>query len=94
MGQSIQTADTMSQKQTDISERGPSSYSADSLANAPINESGHKQELDRNFGLWNICGLALTSGNTWVALGGSIVSSEKPDLRGLILISHLDRGHL
>jgi choline transport protein len=40
-----------------------------------INPSGHRQELDRNFHLINICGLGLTSGNTWIAIGGSIVSS-------------------
>ena len=39
----------------------------------PINPSGHRQELDRNFHLINICGLGLTSGNTWIAIGGSIV---------------------
>jgi choline transport protein len=38
-----------------------------------INASGHRQELDRNFSLINICGLGLTTGNTWIALGGSIV---------------------
>ncbi|TAQ90123.1 hypothetical protein B7494_g1581 [Chlorociboria aeruginascens] len=37
-----------------------------------INASGHHQELDRNFALINICGLGITSGNTWLALGGSI----------------------
>jgi len=41
---------------------------------APINASGHSQELDRNFRLINICGLGITSGNTWMAIGGSIVS--------------------
>jgi choline transport protein len=44
-------------------------------ADAHINASGHRQELDRNFGLINICGLAVTSGNTWIAIGGSIVCS-------------------
>ena len=39
-----------------------------------INASGHVQELDRNFRLINICGLGITAGNTWLALGGSIVS--------------------
>ncbi|KAJ9653970.1 hypothetical protein H2201_009067 [Coniosporium apollinis] len=39
---------------------------------APINASGHPQELDRNFNLLSICGLAVTSGNTWVALGGAV----------------------
>lgn len=38
-----------------------------------INASGHRQELDRNFSLINICGLGVTTGNTWIALGGSIV---------------------
>lgn len=38
---------------------------------APINASGHRQELDRNFNLLSICALAITSGNTWVALGGT-----------------------
>ena len=38
-----------------------------------INASGHRQELDRNFGLIHICGLGVTSGNTWMALGGSLV---------------------
>ena len=37
-----------------------------------INASGHKQELDRNFSFFAICGLAITSGNVWVALGGSL----------------------
>ena len=40
---------------------------------ANINASGHIQELDRNFGLWSICGLAICSGNIWIALGGTIV---------------------
>ena len=39
-----------------------------------INASGHRQELDRNFHFIHIAGLGITSGNTWIALGGSIVS--------------------
>jgi len=38
-----------------------------------INASGHKQELERNFSLLSLCAAAITTGNTWVALGGSIV---------------------
>lgn len=38
-----------------------------------INASGHRQELDRNFKLINIVGLGLTSGVTWIPIGGSIV---------------------
>ncbi|RMY19953.1 hypothetical protein D0867_04351 [Hortaea werneckii] len=37
-----------------------------------INASGHQQELERNFGLWAIVGMALTAGNTWIAFGGSL----------------------
>lgn len=38
-----------------------------------VNISGHRQELQRNFGLWSICGVGLVTGNSWAALGGSIV---------------------
>lgn len=38
-----------------------------------INASGHIQELDRNFNLLSISGLAVNSGNTWAALAGGIV---------------------
>lgn len=38
-----------------------------------INASGHKQELERNFGLLSIIGLVLTSANTWLAVGGTLV---------------------
>ena len=44
----------------------------------PINASGHRQELDRNFRLINICGLGITTGNTWIALGGSLVGAFYP----------------
>ncbi|PSK60138.1 Choline transport protein [Elsinoe australis] len=37
-----------------------------------INASGHKQELERNFGLLSIIGLVLTSANTWLAVGGTL----------------------
>lgn len=38
----------------------------------PINASGHKDQLQRQYGLLGICGLALTIDNAWIALGGSI----------------------
>lgn len=38
-----------------------------------VNISGHRQELQRNFGLWSICGVGLVTGNVWASLGGSIV---------------------
>lgn len=46
-------------------------------AEAPVNISGHVQELDRNFGLISLASLAITSGNTWIAAGGAIVSLRK-----------------
>lgn len=38
-----------------------------------VNASGHRQELDRNFSLMSICAVAVTTGNTWIAQGGSVV---------------------
>jgi hypothetical protein len=38
-----------------------------------INASGHKQELERQFSLLSICAVGITTGNTWVAMGGSLV---------------------
>ncbi|KAJ5788880.1 Helicase C-terminal [Penicillium psychrosexuale] len=38
-----------------------------------VNASGHRQELERNFGLLSICAVAVTTGNTWIAQGGSVV---------------------
>ena len=38
-----------------------------------INASGHVQELERNFSLLSICAIAVTTGNTWIAQGGSVV---------------------
>jgi hypothetical protein len=39
---------------------------------AEVNESGHVQELERNFSLFSICSVGMLTGNTWTALGGSI----------------------
>lgn len=44
-------------------------------SNELTNASGHKQELGRNFSLLNICGIAATTGNSWTAIGGSVVRS-------------------
>ncbi|KAK2846329.1 hypothetical protein FQN49_005834 [Arthroderma sp. PD_2] len=40
-----------------------------------LNSSGHRQELDRNFSLISMCAIGVTAGNTWIAMGGSIVSA-------------------
>ena len=39
-----------------------------------INVSGHKQELERIFDPLSAVSLAVTTGNVWPALGGTIVS--------------------
>ena len=40
-----------------------------------VNASGHRDELQRHYNIWSLCGLALTIDNAWVALGGSIAVS-------------------
>lgn len=54
-----------------------------------VNASGHKQELERNFGLLSICAVAVTTGNTWIALGGGLVCCylHKPT-RGISPYNH------
>ncbi len=47
-----------------------------------INASGHRQQLERNFGLMSIIAYAITAGNTWVSLGGTIVSLLSPLVSG------------
>ncbi|KAH0550941.1 hypothetical protein GP486_007694, partial [Trichoglossum hirsutum] len=37
-----------------------------------VNASGHKDQLQRQYSIWSLCGLALTIDNAWVALGGSL----------------------
>jgi hypothetical protein len=49
------------------------SVSQENASRELINASGHKQELERNFSLINLCGVAITTGNTWTAIGGSVV---------------------
>lgn len=38
-----------------------------------INASGHVQELDRSFGLWSICSVAIVADDAWGAGGGALV---------------------
>ena len=45
-----------------------------------VNASGHRDQLQRHYGLLSICGLALTIDNAWVALGGSIAVSISTDI--------------
>ncbi|KMP08380.1 hypothetical protein CIRG_08061 [Coccidioides immitis RMSCC 2394] len=53
-------------------EPAPSSALKSGPAEVVVNASGHKQELERNFSLLSICGVGITTGNTWIAMGGSI----------------------
>jgi hypothetical protein len=57
-----------------------------------VNASGHKQELDRSFGLWSICSISVCTDNAWAAGGGSLVCNfVTPFLtRTQMLISHCD----
>jgi hypothetical protein len=38
----------------------------------PVNASGHRDQLRRQYTLLGLCGIALTVDNAWVALGSSI----------------------
>ncbi len=38
-----------------------------------VNETGHIQELEQNFSIFSLCSVGIVTGNTWAALGGSIV---------------------
>lgn len=37
-----------------------------------VNASGHKDQLQRHYGFFSICGLALSVDNAWVAIGTSL----------------------
>jgi hypothetical protein len=37
-----------------------------------LNASGHPDQLDRQYGILSICGMALTVDNAWVAIGTSL----------------------
>ncbi len=39
---------------------------------APVNASGHRDQLDRQYSLLSICATALTIDNAWPVLGGSV----------------------
>ncbi|KAL9622770.1 MAG: hypothetical protein Q9160_002889 [Pyrenula sp. 1 TL-2023] len=43
-----------------------------------INASGHVQELDRKFGVWSICSIAIAVDNAWAAGSGSLVRIYSP----------------
>jgi len=53
----------------DLSERNTSVVSK---TGEIINASGHRDQLQRQYGLLSICGLALNIDNAWIAFGGSL----------------------
>jgi hypothetical protein len=65
----------MEKAQSEDTGRSPASDVEDKVGvGEVINESGHLQELDRQFSLLSICSIGITTGNIWAILGGSIVS--------------------
>jgi hypothetical protein len=56
-----------------------------------INASGHVQELERNFSLLSICAIAVTTGNTWIAQGGSVVTALSNGGLGATIYELYDR---
>ena len=64
--------DPASMEDTHVSEKKDLGILESTVSEIAINASGHRQELDRNFNLLSICSLGISSGNTWIALGGSI----------------------
>lgn len=74
----------MSEKEVSPDEKGTRKSSRDfgeednvviTLNGEIVNASGHRDQLDRQYGLLSICGLALTVDNAWVALGTSLAVS-------------------
>jgi choline transport protein len=48
-----------------------------------LNASGHRDQLDRQYGILSICGMALTVDNAWVAIGTSLnVAICRSTIRG------------
>lgn len=66
---------------------------AHQLAHQIINASGHRDQLDRQYGILSICGMALTVDNAWVAIGTSLnvaicefSDGSRRELRSLISV--------
>jgi choline transport protein len=63
----------LSNQPTSDSEKGTMTDKDPDPGLMEVNETGHMQELERNFSLFSICSVGIVTGNTWAALGGSIV---------------------
>lgn len=74
-GRNPSLCDFSSKSSTHKSERVFITDKEDHPQLAAINETGHVQEVERNFSLFSICSVGLVTGNTWAALGGSIATA-------------------
>ncbi|GAB7341956.1 hypothetical protein MBLNU457_g0256t1 [Dothideomycetes sp. NU457] len=64
----------LDQKTEDPLERRASTKQGGNVEEGVIlNASGHQQELSRNFNFLSICSVGIVTGNSWTAIGGSIV---------------------
>jgi hypothetical protein len=66
-------AELVDEKAAEPMVEGTRSTVASVIEGREVNASGHRDQLQRQYSIWSICGLALTIDNAWVALGGSIV---------------------
>lgn len=63
-----------SQEKGQVLDSTPPEYVVDEAVTleTDINASGHRDQLDRQYGILSICGMALTVDNAWVAIGTSL----------------------
>ena len=61
----------------EVEEKAPSAPETEVVSkdNDLVNTSGHVQEMDRSFGLFSACAMAVLSDNAWGAGAGSLVIS-------------------
>jgi choline transport protein len=62
-----------------------------------VNASGHRDQLDRQYGILSICGMALTVDNAWVAIGTSLnvaicKSAKLREVNWVLIIPFSDNG--
>ena len=71
-GKAEHPLDSVSKEDTHVDGKKDLEILEGTVSEVAINASGHRQELERNFNLLSVCSLGIASGNTWIALGGSI----------------------
>ncbi|KAF2091304.1 amino acid transporter [Saccharata proteae CBS 121410] len=60
-------------KVNDVDIKPPYTIENGPVVGEVVNASGHVQELERNFSVLSACAVGICVGNTWAAIGGSIV---------------------